>query len=159
MAEKTKKNEVDIDALLEQIERLNAENAKLELENGDLRAAMKHSDSIALDYERRLSVEHKKRMHERNESVKTIEDLTCDNECLRAQVDAVKELRALEQSNRHRSIPKFVLASLIAMGLIAVPYTLAMTGDIDLRLAFGIEAPLMMAISWCYALIWDRSRK
>ena len=149
---KTNESAVSVDELLEKIK-------TLQYENEAIRAALNHSDSIALDNERRMSREHKARMHERNESAKTISDLTYEVESLKARLGASKELRAVEKDKRHRSIPKFVFTSLGALALLAIPYALHMAGQIDYRLAFGIEAPLMMVIAWCYALIWDRSRK
>lgn len=156
-----KKNEVaiSIDAVYEQVDELQAENAKLELELGDLREDLKRLISANAQLEDRFSAEHKKRMLERNKAQKSIDDLMVNNERINTQIEAAKELRSLERSKRLASIPKFVIVSAVALALLIVPSELQRLSIIGPQLGYAIESGLMMVIAWCYAIIFDRSRK
>lgn len=156
-----KKNEgaVAIADLHEQLDALQAENAELMHENEALRRESERLMKDCIRFEDRYGEEHQKRMRERGRADKTISELTCDNECLRAKLDSDRELRALYQMKRQGSIPKFVIASAVALVLLAVPCTLQKLSIIGPQLCYAIECSLMMVIAWCYALIWDRSKK
>ena len=77
---------------------------------------------------------------------------------LKAQLQAAKELKAVEKRKRHGTIPKFVVTSAVALIALMIPYSLQKLGCIDPQTGFGIECVLMMVIAFCYGIIWDRSR-
>ena len=78
---------------------------------------------------------------------------------LSAELAASKELRKVERRKRLAAVPKFVIAGAVALVALVVPYTLQQMSVIGPQFGFAIEAVLLMVIAWCYALIWDRSRK
>ena len=78
---------------------------------------------------------------------------------LTTQVQAAKELRAVEQSKRHASIPKFVIVAALALVVLMASFTLQKLSIIGPSVGFGIQCGMAMVIAWCYAIIWDRSRK
>ena len=125
----------------------------------DLQEEAKRLTRGQLSAEDKLAEEHKARMHERGKAQKTIVALKTMAERLTVQLDAARELRRVTQERRRRSLPKFVVISAVALGMFLVPYALLDLGVIGERLAFGIEAPLMMVIAWCYATIWERTRR
>lgn len=156
-----KKNEgaVAIADLHEQLDALQAENAELMHENEALRRESERMMKDCIRFEDRFGEEHQKRMRERGRADKTISELTCDNECLRAKLDAERELRAVSQRKRQASISKLVIVSAVAVVLLTVPCALQKLSVIGPQLGYAIECGLFMVTSWCYALIWDRSKK
>jgi len=145
--------------LHEKITALEAECSALALDNGDLRKENERLMKDCIRFEDRFGEEHQKRMRERGKADKTISELTCDNECLRAKLDAEKELRALYQLKRQASVSKLVIVSAVAVVLLTVPCALQKLSIIGPQLSYAIECGLFMVTSWCYALIWDRSKK
>ena len=132
---------------------------ELEAQVADLQEEAKRMISLHIEMEDRYGKEYRARMHERNAFDGKIAEAKAHTDFLLTQLQVEKNLRKCDQERRRRSLPKFVLISLMAMGLILIPYGLLQGGIICERLAFLIEAPLMMVVSWCYAMIWDRTRK
>lgn len=156
-----KKNEgaVAVADLHEQLDALWADNAELMNENNALR---KENDRLTKDFirmEDRYGEEHQKRMRERNDASLINTYLGKRVKYLDTQLKAAKELRAAEKTKRQASVIKFIIASAVALGLLAVPCTLQKLSIIGPQLSYAIECCLMMVIAWCYALIWDRSKK
>lgn len=156
-----KKNEsaVAVADLHEKIDSLEAECAEIGKENEYLRREVERLMKDCIRFEDRFGEEHQKRMRERGRADKTISELTCDNECLRAKLDAERELRAVSQRKKQASVSKLVIASAVAVVLLTVPCALQKLSIIGPQLSYAIECSLMMVIAWCYALIWDRSKK
>ena len=159
MPKKTNEGAVAVADLHETITALEAECSALAQENEHLRREADRLMKDCIRFEDRFGEEHQKRMRERGRADKTISELTCDNECLRAKLDAEKELRALHQCKRQASVSKLVIASAVAVVLLTVPCALQKLSIIGPQLSYAIECSLMMVIAWCYALIWDRSKK
>lgn len=93
-------------------------------------------------------------------------DMLTENEALRQRNIALEQAEekrrigiAQERSRRIATVPKLVIIAAGALAALAIPYTLQVAGVIGPQLSYGIQCGLMMAISWCYALIWDRTRK
>ena len=159
MAKKTNEGAVAVADLHEQLDALQAENAELLSENDALR---KENDRLMKDFirmEDRYGEEHQKRMRERNDASLITAYMSKRVKFLDTQLKAAKELRATEKSKRQASVIKFIIASAVALVLLAVPCTLQKLGIIGPQLCYAIECSLMMVIAWCYALIWDRSKK
>ncbi len=78
---------------------------------------------------------------------------------LRKKADCQKEMERAAEEKRRRSLVKFVIVALSALVLLAVPCTLQKLCIIGPQLSYGIECGLFMVVSWCYALIWERTRK
>lgn len=156
-----KKNEsiVAIAELHEQIDALQAENAELLHENDALRRENERMMKDCIRFEDRYGEEHQKRMRERNDASLINTYLGKRVKYLDTQLKAAKELRAAEKTKRQASVIKFIIASAVALGLLAVPCTLQKLSIIGPQLGYAIECSLMMVIAWCYALIWDRSKK
>lgn len=148
MAKKTTKPDVEIDKVLE-------ENAFLRKENDDLltQVDLFKDQVIAAD---------KKYFKERDER----RDLMSENEALKlkvirltAKICAQNEKKDYERKKRLASIPKFVIISAVALLAIIVEMELQKLNVIWPSLGFGIQCVLAMVIAWCYAIVWDRSRK
>ena len=78
---------------------------------------------------------------------------------LSGQLEASKALRDTERRKRHGSIPKFVIVAAVALVVMMVSFTLQKLCAIGPSVGFGIQCGASMVISWCYAIIFDRSRK
>ena len=152
---KTFEEVVTFDDLYKKIEALQSENATLEQDVCDLERQVELFHKEAIRMEDLYNVERKQRV----EAKKSCIDLEEEVNRLTARLDASKELRAVEARKRHASIPKFVIASAVALAALIVPYTLHQMAAIGPQVAFTTECALMMIIAWCYAIIWDRSRK
>lgn len=156
-----KKNEsvMAVADLHEQFDALWADNAELMNENNALR---KENDRLMKDFirmEDRYGEEHQKRMRERNDAYKVIEELRTKVKIYATWLEDAQGIRAGEKSKRQASVIKFVIVSAIAVVLLLVPCALQRWGIIGPQLSYAIECSLMMVIAWCYALIWDRSKK
>ena len=93
-------------------------------------------------------------------------DLMAENDTLRDSVlhltqslEKEKLASVKEHSRRVATVPRLVVIATATLALCAVPFALQKLCIIGPQLAFSIDAGLLMAISWCYALIWDRTRK
>ena len=75
------------------------------------------------------------------------------------QIEKLKAAGEQERSRRIATVPKLVVTSAVALALVMVPCMLQKLSIIGPQLSYGIECGLMMVVSWCYALIWDRTRK
>lgn len=89
-----------------------------------------------------------------------------ENDNLRDQIlhlhqalEKCKIAEAQEHKKKVATVPKLVFIAFGALVGAAIPYALQAAGVIGPQLSYGIQCGLMMAISWCYALIWDRTRK
>ena len=78
---------------------------------------------------------------------------------LTAQLEASRELRKVEQSKRHGSIPKFVIVAAIALVVLMGSFLLQKLSAIGPSVGYGIQCGMAMVIAWCYAIIFDRSKK
>ncbi len=159
MSAKKTNDAVAIADLHEKIDALQAENAALVLENGNLRDETDRHIRECIRFEDRYAEEHQKRMRERGDFALINARLIDRVNRLDTQLKAAKELRTVEKSKRNGSVPKLLIASAVALLLIAVPCTLQKLSIIGPQLSYAIECGLMMVIAWCYALIWDRSKK
>ena len=138
----------------EMIEALQAKNAGLELDIGDLEKQVEVFQKEVIRMEDRYDEERKNRVRAEKVSIELEEQVNR----LTAQVEAAKWLRTVEKRKRHASIPKFVVTSAVALIALMIPYSLLKLGCIDPQTGFGVECVLMMVIAFCYGIIWDRSR-
>lgn len=157
---KTKKEDASlcVDELVKEIDLMKQEKAELLAEIEGLRD---HNERLMKDYislEDRFNKEHKERMMERSNAGKLHTYLGKRIVYFSTQLETEQARRKVEMTKRRNSIPKFVIVSAVAMVLLTVPFTLQSLAVIGPQLGFGIEAALMMVISFCYAIIWDRSR-
>ena len=139
----------------EMIDALQAKNAELELENGDLREQVDIYQKEAIRADDRYSAEHKKWKDA------IYEKFAAENDrfIMATQLEAEKALNATQRKKRHASIPKFVIASAVALVLFIAAMELQKLNIIWPSLGFGVQCLMAMVIAWCYAIIWDRSRK
>jgi hypothetical protein len=77
---------------------------------------------------------------------------------LSTQLEAAQGIRAVEKSKRHGSIPKFVIVAAIALVVLMASFLLQKLSAIGPSVGYGIQCTMSMVISWCYAIIYDRSR-
>ena len=89
-----------------------------------------------------------------------------ENDTLRDQVllldNKLKMLDVLKAKERSRlvaTVPKLVIIAAACLGLCCIPWTLQKLSIIGPQFGYALQTVFMMAISWCYALIWDRTRK
>ena len=108
-----------------------------------------------------LSAEHKydKERLYRREVQRDNEDLKARLRCIAVQLEAAKALRETRRQKRLASIPKFVIIAAAALVALIVAMELQKLNIIWPTLGFGIQCLMAMVIAWCYAIIWDRSRK
>jgi FtsZ-binding cell division protein ZapB len=155
MAEKVKKNEVKIADLHKEIEELKAKNKALHDDCLDLQ---KQNDLLvkkSIDSEDRYNEERKLRVDARNAEIAMEERATH----LATKIQAEKEKRVLEQAKRHASITKFVIVAAVALVVLLASFMLQKITAIGPSVGYTIQCGMSMIIAWCYALIWDRSRK
>lgn len=150
-----KTNGVDLNHLMEMVDELQAKNAALELDNGDLQKQIELMMAENLRVED-LYTEERKARREASHAKFLLEG---EVKTLATQLTAAKELRALETRKRHFSIPKFVIVSAVALVVLMASFTLQKLCIIGPSVGFGIQCSMAMVIAWCYAIIWDRSRK
>ena len=75
------------------------------------------------------------------------------------QLEAAQGLRTVEKSKRHGSVPKFVIVAAVALVILMTSFALQKLSAIGPSVGYGIQCGAAMVIAWCYAIIWDRSRK
>ncbi len=63
------------------------------------------------------------------------------------------------EEKRQRSLIKLVIIAITSIVLQTVPCTLQKLCIIGPQLSFGLQCVLFMVTSWCYGIIWERSRK
>lgn len=148
-----KKNELK--ELQDMVDALQAKNAELELENGDLREQVEIYQKEAIRADDRYSDEHKKWKEAIHGKI------AAENArfIMSTRLEAAKAMQAAERKKRHASIPKFVIASAVALVLFIAAMELQKLNIIWPTLGFGVQCLMAMVIAWCYAIIWDRSRK
>lgn len=93
-------------------------------------------------------------------------DLMAENDTLRDNVllldNKLKMLDSVKANERSRlvaTVPKLVIISAAALALCGVPWLLQKLSVIGPQLSYTLQLGLMMVISWCYALIFDRTKK
>lgn len=142
-----------------ELKKLHAVNAELVEENASLRDQLQTFSEMAAKAEDKFHNEHSKRIEEGNIAAGVQLSLHRKLEAVSSRLE--KERISAEQREKRRfaSIPKFVLAAAAAFVLLLVPNGLQKLSVIGPQLSFVIQALLMMVMSFCYAIIWDRSRK
>lgn len=138
-----------------EIESLQAKNAALELEIGDLEKQAEMFRKEFIRMEDRYNEERKQRVEAQRVKVDLEEEVL--NLSIRLQV--AEEMRAVEKRKRHGSIPKFVIVAAIALVVLMASFMLQKLCAIGPSVGYGIQCGMAMVIAWCYAIIWDRSRK
>ena len=93
-------------------------------------------------------------------------DMLAENEALRNRnimLETLEEKRCKaadqERERRVETVPKLVIIAAACLGLCCIPWALQKLSIIGPQLGYALQTGFMMAISWCYALIWDRTRK
>ena len=155
MAKKNNEGELSTACLYEEIDALQAKNAALELDNGDLQEQSNRFMKQAVEALEKCDKEHEYRREVQREN----EELKDRVFRLSAQLDATKALRDTERRKRHGSIPKFVIVAAVALLVLMTSFSLQKLSLIGPAVGFGIQCGSAMVIAWCYAIIWDRSRK
>lgn len=95
----------------------------------------------------------------RREEQRTNAGLKDDVNFLSTQLEASRMLRTVEKRKRHGSIPKFVIVAAIALVVLMGSFLLQKLSAIGPSVGYGVQCGMSMVIAWCYAIIWDRSRK
>ena len=147
-----KKNETNLKA---EVEALQAKNVALELEIGDLEKQAEMFRKEFIRMEDRYNEERKQRVDAQRAKVDLEEEVLHRS----IQLQAAEELRAVEKRKRHGSIPKFVIVAAIALVVLMASFMLQKLCAIGPSVGYGIQCGMAMVIAWCYAIIWDRSRK
>lgn len=103
---------------------------------------------------------------EREQWRKYRRDLMAENDTLRDQVllldNKLKMLDVVKAKERSRlvaTVPKLVIIAGVALVLCVVPNLLQRFGVIGPQTSYALQCGLMMTISWCYSLIFDRTKK
>ena len=109
--------------------------------------------------ENALAYERERREQEHDAFVKHKDLLFHHLTILKKKARLAKAAQEKQAQAQRRSLTKFVIIALSSLVLLAVPCTLQKLSIIGPQLSYGIECGLMMVVSWCYALIWDRTRK
>lgn len=111
--------------------------------------------------EQNLKAEERcKKEHDMRREVQSInEELKSRVQYLATRLEAAQGIRAVEKSKRHGSIPKFVIVAAIALVVMMASFMLQKLCAIGPSVGYGIQCGMSMVIAWCYAIIWDRSRK
>lgn len=137
------------------IDELKAKNAELDKDNQDLRIQCElfMDQVIAADKRRIEEYEFRRDIQRENEELKI--RLRCKS----VQLDAANSLRASRKQKRMASVPKFVIIAAAALVAFIVTMELQKLSIIGPAVGFGIQCGAAMVIAWCYAIIWDRSRK
>ena len=78
---------------------------------------------------------------------------------LKRKAEQRREAEAKQTQKKKRSLTQFVIIALCAIVLLIVPCTLQKLCIIGPQLSYGIECGLLMVACWCYALLWERTRK
>ena len=127
----------------------------LERENDELLKQMELLTQQVIKAEDRYAEERNRRREEQSINA----DLKDRVLYLCTQLEASRELRNVEKRNRHDSIPKFVIVASIALVVLMASFMLQKLSILGPSLGYGIQCSMAMVIAWCYAIIWDRSRK
>lgn len=146
---------VDFEQLMEMNDSLLAKNTALALDNEDLQKQCElfRQQVIRADEQYQKERDHRREVQSDNEGLKLrVLQLT-------TRLEAAQGLRSVEKSKRHSSIPKFVIVAAAALVALIVTMELQKLNIIWPTLGFGIQCLMAMVIAWCYAIIWDRSRK
>lgn len=154
-AKKTNDKAAEVKELHAMIEELKAKNEALYLECCDLQ---KQNDLLvkeSIEDRDRCDEERKQRVKIQREKV----DLEENVKFLTLRLNEVKEQRMAERNKRHASIPKFVIVSAAAMVVLLASFMLQKVCAIGPSAGYTIQCGMSIIIAWCYALIWDRSRK
>ena len=101
-----------------------------------------------------------RRSHERDRKIFDAARLELHQtiEALHTDLAKANERERKATQRRHGSIPRLVLISLVSLVTLAIPYFLQNLSVIGPQLSFTIQCGLFMAIAWCMALIWERSK-
>lgn len=78
---------------------------------------------------------------------------------LRKKNNLAKAAQKAAEEKRQKSLIKFVVIAASSITLLAVPCTLQRLCIIGPQLSYALQCGLFMVTSWCYGIIWDRSRK
>ena len=138
-----------------EIESLQAKNVALELEIGDLEKQAEMFRKEFIRMEDRYNEERKRRVEAQRVKVDLEEEVLHRS----IQLQVSEELRAVEKRKRHGSIPKFVIVAAVALVVLMASFMLQKLCAIGPSVGYGIQCGMAMVIAWCYAIIWDRSRK
>ena len=138
-----------------EIEALQAKNVALELEIGDLEKQTEMFRKEFIRMEDLYNKERKQRVDAQRAKVDLEEEVLHRS----IQLQVAEEMRAAEKRKRHRSIPKFVIVAAIALVVLMASFMLQKLCAIGPSVGYGIQCGMAMVIAWCYAIIWDRSRK
>ena len=154
-AKKTMTNAVDVAELYETIDELKAKNEALYEDCCDLQKQNEILVAESLEVENRYSDERKLRV----EAVNARNALEDRIKFLYTGIAVTKKQIAFEKKKRHASIPKFVIVSAIALVVLLASFMLQKLSAIGPSVGYTIQCGMSMIIAWCYAIIWDRSRK
>ena len=153
-----KKNDLeglDLDQVVSENLSLLEENTYLSTEVEELKAQALLFKDQAIASEDKYSKErdHRRAVQRENEELK---DRVFR---LSAQLEAAKSMRDAEQRKRHGSIPKFIIVAAVALLVLMTSFSLQKLSLIGPAVGYGIQCGAAMVIAWCYAIIFDRSRK
>lgn len=152
---KNKLEGLDLDQVVNENLNLLEENSYLRTEAEEFRAQAVLFKDQAIASEDKYSKERDYRREVQREN----EELKDRVLRLSSQLEADKALRDVEQRKRHGSIPKFVIVAAVALLVLMTSFSLQKLSLIGPAVGFGIQCGSAMVIAWCYAIIWDRSRK
>lgn len=155
MATKKTNKEETVAEMREVIKVLEAKNASLYEDCCDLQ---KQNDLLvkeSIEAENNYGDERKRRV----KAEKVAIDMQNEIKRLSVQIEAAKTMRSVEKRKRHGSIPKFVIVSAIALVVLLASFMLQKMSAIGPSVGYTIQCGMSMIIAWCYAIIWDRSRK
>lgn len=155
----TKEEKTQYEELQGKVEQLQDSNKALEDNVAELRYALKEADKLCARQQAHFETEHRLRMRERNEHQKNVDGLKGYVKKLEEELEKRRFTECKAAKEKANSIPRLVVISVLCLVVLAVPYVLESLGIMATRYAFMAEAPLMMAIAWCYALIWERAKE
>lgn len=153
------------------IEKLEAEAFNEAMERVEMTKEDLYADNVDLqkqvDLHRQQYIKLEDRYNsEREQWRKYRREMMSENDTLRDQVllldNKLKMLDAVKAKERSRlvaTVPKLVIIAGVALVLCVVPNLLQRFGVIGPQTSYALQCGLMMTISWCYSLIFDRTKK
>lgn len=141
------------------LEQLQHENMLLREDNEDLRKQTELFVSQLAEADDRLAAQREKFNDYRADASQAADAMMRRIKELEAAAEKRKVAKHQERAARVASASKLVVIAASLLIPTAAANLLQRFGIVDPQIGFALQASCMMGISWCYALIWDRTRK
>lgn len=149
----------EVEAFNEAMEKAGPTIEELLADNEDMKKQLKLSHEQYISMKDRYDSDKEQWRKYRRDAMTENDNLRDQILHLHQALEKCNIAAAMEHKKKVATVPKLVFVAFGALVGVAIPYALQAAGVIGPQLSYGIQCGLMMAISWCYALIWDRTRK